>query len=280
MAAALDPSGRFPAVFTNAGDLLVHRLPRPAPRPTCCPGGGRCRPVRRRRRPARHHDRRDRDRRRRGDGRRPAGHHGQPHRQPRHREGARGRRVLAGRHRRHRRGRHRDDPAVPGRARALREDRGHHALPRRQGQPAGHDDPQQPRRGPAGPRRRSRCSPASTSTRRPGRGPAASSASTSPAASTRRPGTTASAPVRCSRSRRSRSGTGRGSRPRRRSRLAVEALYDAADDDTATGGPDLTRRIFPVVMTATADGTRRLTDDEAAAVAEAVVAGRMENPGG
>jgi proteasome beta subunit len=64
-------------------------------------------------------------------------------------------------------------------------------------------------------------------------------------------------------------------------RLAVEALYDAADDDTATGGPDLTRRIFPVVMTATAtDGTRRLTDEETGAVAEAVVAERMRNPGG
>lgn len=63
-------------------------------------------------------------------------------------------------------------------------------------------------------------------------------------------------------------------------RLAVESLYDAADDDTATGGPDLTRRIYPVVMTATAEGTRRLTGDESAAVTEAVVAGRMENPGG
>jgi len=63
-------------------------------------------------------------------------------------------------------------------------------------------------------------------------------------------------------------------------RLAVEALYDAADDDTATGGPDLTRRIYPAVMTATADGTHRLTAEEAATIAEAVVAGRMENPGG
>nr|MDT0657568.1 proteasome subunit beta [Micromonospora sp. DSM 115978] len=63
-------------------------------------------------------------------------------------------------------------------------------------------------------------------------------------------------------------------------RLAVEALYDAADDDTATGGPDLSRRIFPVVMTATAEGTHRLTDAESAAIAEAVVSARMENPGG
>jgi proteasome beta subunit len=63
-------------------------------------------------------------------------------------------------------------------------------------------------------------------------------------------------------------------------RLAVDALYDAADDDTATGGPDLTRKIYPVVMTATAEGTRRLSDEETAAVAEAAVAARMENPGG
>ena len=63
-------------------------------------------------------------------------------------------------------------------------------------------------------------------------------------------------------------------------RLAVEALYDAADDDTATGGPDLTRKIYPVVMTATAEGTHRLSETEINAVAEQVVAGRMENPGG
>jgi proteasome beta subunit len=63
-------------------------------------------------------------------------------------------------------------------------------------------------------------------------------------------------------------------------RLSVEALYDAADDDTATGGPDLTRRIYPVVMTATAGGTRRLSGAEVAEIAEAVVAARMENPAG
>jgi proteasome beta subunit len=63
-------------------------------------------------------------------------------------------------------------------------------------------------------------------------------------------------------------------------RLAVEALYDAADDDTATGGPDLTRRIYPVVMSATAEGTRRLTAAETETIARAVVDSRMENPGG
>ena len=39
----------------------------------------------------------------------------------------------------------------------------------------------------------------------------------------------------------------------------VQALYDAADDDSATGGPDLTRRIFPVVSVITADGHVRLS---------------------
>jgi proteasome beta subunit len=62
-------------------------------------------------------------------------------------------------------------------------------------------------------------------------------------------------------------------------RLAVEALYDAADDDTATGGPDLTRKIFPVVMTATAQGTHRISEAETAAMATAIVAARTENPG-
>jgi len=60
----------------------------------------------------------------------------------------------------------------------------------------------------------------------------------------------------------------------------VQALYDAADDDSATGGPDLTRRIFPVVQVITADGGRRLADDDVAAVADRVVAGRMARPDG
>jgi proteasome beta subunit len=63
--------------------------------------------------------------------------------------------------------------------------------------------------------------------------------------------------------------------------LAVmQSLYDAADDDSATGGPDMSRRIYPVVATVSADGYRRLTDDEAATYAEAVVSERMQAPDG
>jgi proteasome beta subunit len=60
----------------------------------------------------------------------------------------------------------------------------------------------------------------------------------------------------------------------------VQALYDAADDDSATGGPDLTRRIFPVVHVITAEGGRRLADDEVATIADRVVGGRMRRPDG
>jgi len=62
-------------------------------------------------------------------------------------------------------------------------------------------------------------------------------------------------------------------------KLAVEALYDAADDDTATGGPDILRGIFPVIMAATVEGTRRYTDEETRAVAEEIIAERRDNPG-
>ena len=60
----------------------------------------------------------------------------------------------------------------------------------------------------------------------------------------------------------------------------VQALYDAADDDSATGGPDLPRQIFPVVATITDDGFRRLPDAEAAEIGQQVVAGRMQSPDG
>jgi proteasome beta subunit len=60
----------------------------------------------------------------------------------------------------------------------------------------------------------------------------------------------------------------------------VQALYDAADDDSATGGPDITRRIFPVVHVITADGGRRMPDDEVAAIADRILASRMERPDG
>jgi proteasome beta subunit len=60
----------------------------------------------------------------------------------------------------------------------------------------------------------------------------------------------------------------------------VQALYDAADDDSATGGPDLTRRIFPVVHVITPEGGRRLPDDDVSAIADRMIAARMQRPDG
>ncbi len=62
--------------------------------------------------------------------------------------------------------------------------------------------------------------------------------------------------------------------------VCMQALYDAADDDSATGGPDLTRQIYPVVAVVTEDGFRRLADEEAGEYSRAVVGERMQSPGG
>ena len=62
--------------------------------------------------------------------------------------------------------------------------------------------------------------------------------------------------------------------------VLVQALYDAADDDSATGGPDLTRSIWPVVYVITADGARRVPDDEMGPIVRAVIEGRMTDPDG
>ncbi len=60
----------------------------------------------------------------------------------------------------------------------------------------------------------------------------------------------------------------------------VQALYDAADDDSATGGPDVTRRIFPVVGVITHDGYHRMEEDQVATIADRVIAARMGRPDG
>lgn len=56
--------------------------------------------------------------------------------------------------------------------------------------------------------------------------------------------------------------------------VAVEALYDAADDDSATGGPDPVRQLWPVVYTIGSAGARRIPDRDLAAAAGAVVRAR------
>jgi proteasome beta subunit len=63
-------------------------------------------------------------------------------------------------------------------------------------------------------------------------------------------------------------------------RVCLEGLYDAADDDSATGGPDVGRRIWPTVAVIDLDGVRFLPDETVSGVVETIVAERLDNPGG
>ena len=60
----------------------------------------------------------------------------------------------------------------------------------------------------------------------------------------------------------------------------VHALYDAADDDSATGGPDLARRIWPMIAVITDEGFRRLPDEEVETFVRTVLDLRMSDPDG
>jgi proteasome beta subunit len=58
--------------------------------------------------------------------------------------------------------------------------------------------------------------------------------------------------------------------------LALRSLFEAADEDAATGGPDLVRRIYPTVAVIGADGFQRVADDEIEARAGVLLGGREE----
>jgi proteasome beta subunit len=60
----------------------------------------------------------------------------------------------------------------------------------------------------------------------------------------------------------------------------VQALYDAADDDSATGGPDLMRGIYPIVTVITVDGYRTLGDVEMSGIVERIIDDRRARPDG
>ncbi len=52
------------------------------------------------------------------------------------------------------------------------------------------------------------------------------------------------------------------------SALAIQALFDAAENDSATSGPDKLRQLFPIVSVMDADGYRELSDDEVEAIVD------------
>ena len=63
-------------------------------------------------------------------------------------------------------------------------------------------------------------------------------------------------------------------------RATLEALFDAADEDVGTGGPDLVRGIFPTVKTITRSGFQDVPDDEIRRVCEAILADRTREANG
>jgi proteasome beta subunit len=62
--------------------------------------------------------------------------------------------------------------------------------------------------------------------------------------------------------------------------VALEALFDAADDDSATGGPDPARGIYPVIARVTHDGVTMLDDAEVGPRVARMLALRNVNPDG
>lgn len=56
--------------------------------------------------------------------------------------------------------------------------------------------------------------------------------------------------------------------------IAVEALVAAAEEDAATGGPDVRRGIYPNVVVVNGDGITEVSDDRIEGVATAVLGGR------
>jgi proteasome beta subunit len=60
--------------------------------------------------------------------------------------------------------------------------------------------------------------------------------------------------------------------------IAIEALWDAADEDSATGGPDPVRGIYPLVAQIDANGYRELEDATVAARVNQIVSDRRLVP--
>jgi proteasome beta subunit len=60
--------------------------------------------------------------------------------------------------------------------------------------------------------------------------------------------------------------------------VALHALVDAADEDSATGGPDAIRGIYPIVARVDAQGYESISQDDLARHTEAIAARRHASP--
>ncbi|MDQ4064964.1 MAG: proteasome subunit beta [Actinomycetota bacterium] len=59
-------------------------------------------------------------------------------------------------------------------------------------------------------------------------------------------------------------------------KIAIEALFDAADEDVGTGGPDLMRNIYPTVVAISAQGTVEISEPDIRRLFEELIAERRE----
>jgi proteasome beta subunit len=59
-------------------------------------------------------------------------------------------------------------------------------------------------------------------------------------------------------------------------KIAIEALFDAADEDVGTGGPDLLRNIFPTVVAISAEGTYEIGEADLRRLFEELIGERQE----
>ncbi|MGQ0680277.1 MAG: proteasome subunit beta [Actinomycetota bacterium] len=61
-------------------------------------------------------------------------------------------------------------------------------------------------------------------------------------------------------------------------KVALEALFDASEEDAGTGGPDVLRRIYPNIASITAEGFEEIPDTEIAALFDDLLAERAASP--
>ena len=61
--------------------------------------------------------------------------------------------------------------------------------------------------------------------------------------------------------------------------LASLAIYEAADNDPSTGGPDFVRNIYPMMVTLTSEGFRELDQDTAKTIFQAINDRRTQSGG-
>ena len=59
-------------------------------------------------------------------------------------------------------------------------------------------------------------------------------------------------------------------------RLVLKSLWEAADSDSATGGPDTLRGIYPIVASITANGWERIDDSTLSHLVEELIAEHQE----